>query len=368
MDIPFHMTRADIPAIARETGEGMETCARRLRYQFLRDVKARIGADYIALAHHMDDQTETVLMHLFRGTGPEGVTGMKALSGDLFRPLLSIRKEKLVEYVRSHGIKWREDSTNLEADTPRNALRLNAIPEIEKSYPQAVSAVARFARSAAVENEFMARLSEEFSRKNLVEGPFGKLLKLPEGSEAAIVRRVIRRICGPELDFEKLSELAALCEKNSGKTDVFAGMFAERGRMGLYFLPKTPVQIPEKKLCLNGITEIDGFCQIEAKSVPPVPVKDNPLRQVLRKNALEGAVVRTRRNGDRIRPLGSGEKLLSDYFTDRKIDRPLRDFVPLIAKDNNILWAAGIGISEDACIQSSMDACISLTIEHKFSL
>lgn len=368
LGIPLHLEKTDIPAIAKETGEGLETCARRVRYQFLRRTKEDIGADLIALAHHMDDQAETVLMHLFRGTGPEGITGMKTLSGDLFRPLIGIRKQQLISYVSGLGYAWREDGTNRIADTPRNALRLNVIPEIEKSYAGAVNAVARFARASAIENEFLARLTDNYIGSNLVQGPFGTLLKLSEDREDAIVRRAIRRICGPDLDHEKLVELAALCESSRGKTDISSKIFAERGRLGLYFLPKTQVQISETPLCINGITEIPGFCIIEAKSAPPVPVKDDPLHQVLRKITLEGAVVRTRRDGDRIRPLGSGEKLLSDYFTDKKIDRPLRDFIPLIAKGENILWAAGVGISGNACIQSPADECISLTIKHKFSL
>ena len=79
-----------------------------------------------------------------------------------------------------------------------------------------------------------------------------------------------------------------------------------------------------------------------------IPVTDNPFRQVLDADALCGAVIRTRRDGDRFRPLGSGEKLLSDYLTDRKIDRPLRDFIPLVAVGNRILWVAGFSISEEA--------------------
>lgn len=366
LDIPFYTVKADVPSIAQETGEGLETAARRVRYDWLRGLRREIGADYIALAHHMDDQAETVLMHLFRGAGPEGAVGMRIFSGDLFRPLLNVRKQALMDYLSSKGIAWQEDFTNRIADNPRNRLRLNVIPEIEQSYPQAVSAIARFAQSAAIEGDLIARMAEDYAEKNLIIGPYGKLMKLPDGWENAVVRRVIRRICGADLDFEKLSELMALCEDIRGKTDISAEMCAERGRSGLYFLPKVPFQVHEAKLILDGITEIDRFCRIEAKPAPPIPVKNDPWRQVLRLEALEGAVVRTRQDGDRIRPLGSGEKLLSDYFTDKKIDRPVRDYVPLIAVEKNILWAAGIGISEDARILSDRDACVSLTCKKIF--
>ena len=89
-----------------------------------------------------------------------------------------------------------------------------------------------------------------------------------------------------------------------------------------------------------------------------MPVRDDPFRQVLKRSALAGAVVRTRRAGDRIRPLGCGEKLLSDYFTDRKVDRPLRDGIPLIAAGRRILWVCGHGIAQEAAVSEGDDALL----------
>ena len=360
MDLPLQTVRVDVPAIARAFREGIETCARRVRYEWLRKVKEAVRADHIALAHHMDDQAETVLMHLFRGAGPEGASGMRVFSGDLFRPLTGVRKQALVEYLSERNISWREDATNAVGDNPRNDIRLNVIPAIEKSYPQAVSAIARFARAQAEESDLVARLSEVYARENVETGPYGTLIRLAESFEPAILKRIVRRICGPGLESAKLEEVMALCQNQRGKTDISSDMFAERGRSGLYFLPKCPAKTPQAKLSLDGTTLFGDFCRIEAEDAPPVPVRDDPMRQVLNKDTLRGAVVRTREDGDRIRPLGSGEKLLSDYFTDKKIDRPLRDHIPLVAVGKNILWAAGVGISGDACIRSASDPCVML--------
>lgn len=358
--IPLMEIRVDIPNEPRQTGEGLESVARRVRYDWLEKMRKHVGADYIALAHHRDDQAETVLMHLFRGTGPEGIVGMRPLSGKLFRPLLDVSKAQLIQYLVDRNLTWREDATNYVADNPRNHLRLNVIPEIEQSYPQVRGAIARFAQSAAIESDYLARVTDDFLQKNKMDGPYGQCLQLPENWEEAIVRRALRRMLGPAMENEKLTALVNLCRKDRGKMDVFGGILAERGRCGLYLLPKTPVSIPETPLYLNGDTQLDGFCRIQVQSSPPVPIRDDPYCQVLLKSALQGAVVRTRRPGDRIRPLGCGEKLLSDYFTDKKIDRPLRDFVPLVAMGQNILWAVGIGISADAAIQGNQDECVLL--------
>ena len=138
--VPFLCERADVPA-ARLPGEGLEAAARRLRYAFLRRAKEAAGASCIATAHHAGDQAETVLMHLLRGAGPTGAAGMREREGDLWRPLLRVKKQDLVSYLRERGQSWREDATNAIADTPRNALRLDILPRLEAIYPGAALAL-----------------------------------------------------------------------------------------------------------------------------------------------------------------------------------------------------------------------------------
>lgn len=358
--IPYFQIRVDIPAAAQSCGKGLETVARKIRYEWLRKIRFETASDYIALAHHLDDQAETILMHLLRGAGPEGVCGMKKVSDDLWRPLLDFRKSELMNYLHSKGISWREDATNQIADTPRNVLRLNVIPELEKSYPQAVRAIARYGESAAIEDELFSRLTASFLDKNLKNEVCGKLLQLPNHCEPAILRRAIRKICGTTLSNERLNAIVSLCQKARGKEDISVDLFAERGRCGIYFLPKQPSIIPPENLSLCGTTHLKNICVIKADTCAPQPIQDNPMKQVLLRSALEGAVLRTRMEGDRIRPLGCGEKLLSDYFIDKKIDRPLRDYTPLLARGKNILWVVGMSISEDARIRSESDEAVLL--------
>lgn len=344
LNVPFYMETIDVPA-ARKTGEGLETAARRLRYDALRRMKSDSGCELIALAHHLDDQAETVLMHLLRGCGPEGAGGMEVLSGDLYRPLLNTPKTALEDYLRGKGIAWRVDGTNFDAFTPRNALRLHGLPALEESYPRAAEAIARHAEAMRCENRFMERMTEAFLASRLEHGPYGCRIVNPQDADEAILRRAVRRICGPDLSHERLT---ALCAMSRGRTEISGTLFAERTPGALYFLPKQvelpePVPLPEE-----GMVRFGNLGTLTARSSQAVPVRNNPNRQVLDSDALKGAVLRTRRDGDRIRPLGSGDRLLSDYLTDRKVDRPLRDFIPLAAVGSRILWAPGLGISEDA--------------------
>ena len=360
LGVPLRIAHVDVPALARETGEGIETAARRARYEALRKIRREAGAEWIALAHHMDDQAETVLMHLLRGSGPDGAGGMDERSGDLYRPLLSTPRRALEQFLRERGVAWRTDRTNLSPDTPRNALRLHGLPALEESYPAAARALSRYAEAARCENRFMQRLTDAFLRDHLDEGPYGRRIRRPEEADEAILRRAIRAVCPQPLAHDRLVELVALCAKARGRIALTGGAMAERTPRAIYFLPAgagLPVPVP---LAEAGEIRFGEIGTLHVRLCAAAPVRDAPFRQVLRRDALAGAVVRTRRDGDRIRPLGTGDRLLSDVLTDRRVDRPLRDFVPLIAKGGRVLWAAGVCIAEEAALRSESDAALEL--------
>lgn len=368
LDIPFYTRRVDVPALAAVSGEGLETVARRVRHAWLEQLRAELGLDCVALAHHMDDQAETVLMHLCRGAGPEGVGGMARVSGHLVRPLLGLRKRQLIDYLNRRGITWREDATNAVADNPRNALRLYAIPALEGCYPRFVEALCRYAQSARIESDYVAGEAASWLHERLSEGPFGQYLSLRPPAPPALVRRAIRALCGENLNCDRLNAVAALADAARGACRVRGDLTVERGHHGLYFLRGTPPAIPEAPLLTDGTTRLPGLCEIEAAPCAPVPVRDDVMRQALDEGALSGAVLRTRRPGDRLRPLGCGDRLLSDYLTDRKVDRPLRDCVPLVARGDRVLWACGLGIAEDAKLTDGTRRGILLTCRLKFEI
>lgn len=341
MGVTFIPGRADVPEIARRTGEGLETCARRLRHRFLDETARILGAELIALAHHLDDQAETVLMHLLRGSGPDGAAGMQRVSGKLYRPLLSVRKADIMEFLRAEGIPWREDSSNAVADNPRNRLRLEAIPALERAYPAGMRAIARFAENMAIENDYVSRMTDAFMDARVEALPHGWRIDISGECEEVLLRRAIRRLCGPDLTCAKLGELMEF----PSACDVVNGLRAAVCAGSMYITRRFDAPAPQL-LRLDGVTELAGICRISCKGAAPVPEKTLKSTQVLSKGALEGAVLRTRTEGDSISPLGMrGTKSLSDYMTDLRIDRPLRDVVPVVAKGHDVLWVVGFGIS-----------------------
>ena len=364
-NIDYFFERADVPAEAGRRGEGIETVAREMRYDFLRRAKHSAQADYVVLAHHMDDQAETVLMHLLRGAGVAGIAGMRTLSGDLFRPLLNVRKRELVEYLAGKSIPWREDATNSDACTPRNALRLKGIPALERAYPAAVSAIARHASLSLTEDDCMQTLAAGWLEKNLERGAFGLFLRLDDLPHEAIFRRAVRTAVSHlarELpDHAKTDELWRIARSERGATQLSGDLRAEKTPSGLYILPGYEAPEPVR-LNPEGETVLPEICRILAEPWQGECIRRNGPVQTLSRRALEGAMLRTRRDGDRIRPFGmQGEKLLSDYLTDRKIDRPRRDVLPLIACGERVLWVCGVGISQDAALREGDDG-IRLTL------
>ena len=358
LDIPFFSEAMDLAAEAAQARVGVETLARMRRHAWLEARRREARCDCVALAHHMDDQAETVLMHLARGAGVDGLGGMRALSGVLYRPLLGWRKSELEDFLRERDVPWREDATNRVADNPRNALRLNVVPQIEAWYPGFVRAAARLAETAQIEGDFLDALTGEYLRKGGAGGAFCAWLELDAPIPRALLRRAIRARCPEALAFEQVDALEALCGQSRGKLDIGADTYAERVGHRLYFVPKRLPTIAPQALSPEGETRLFPLGRVAVTKWDGGPVRDDPLRQALRREALKGAVLRTRQAGDRIRPLGGGDKLLSDYFIDKKVDRPLRDATPLVAAGHRVLWAVGLGIAQEAALAPGDEAVL----------
>lgn len=332
---------ASVPEEAKKTGEGIETCARRLRHEFLNRARIQSGADVIATAHHKGDQAETVLMHILRGGGLTGAKGMREKDGAYVRPLLNHSKDELIQYLLSIGETWREDKTNFLTDNPRNFLRLEVINKVKTAYPGAEDALCRFSEIAQDEDDYM-RSQAQKAFEAIAENTLGVwTLNNPDKYPVALIRRVIKMIA-PDFGFDEI-EKARTC---LSRASLSGGWQAIRRDIGLYLIP--PLESPgEVPLSLSGKTVLSGICEIAptdeeiSKSAFTAIERVNP-------EPLSGAVVRTRRDGDFMRPLGMGgrKKLLSDIMTDRKIPLPLRNRLPVVAKGSEVLWIITGDISE----------------------
>ena len=205
--IKFIGGRGDVKTFAGEKKISVETGARILRYEFLRDARIKLNCDAIALAHHADDQAETILMRLLRGATSSGLSAMKLRTqseyGLLIRPLLKFRKVDAEKFCRAKNLSPRTDATNFELDATRNRIRLELIPALEKFNPALVETLCRFGDVAAEESDFIAAQTEKIfpavvRENSIVRADF---LNLHPALQRAVIKKFVAQVTGSAKDF-----------------------------------------------------------------------------------------------------------------------------------------------------------------------
>lgn len=317
-----------------------ENAARRARYAAFEQAMPADQAAVLALAHHMDDQAETVLMHLIYGSGMAGLSGMRELSGAFWRPLLTVRRSQIRDALTALHQPWREDESNQDTAYTRNHLRARALPALEQANASAVPAICRAADILRQEDALLNHLAQD-----ALSGACGRgahrfiLLKALTDREPATQRRMLRVYAaeaGLTLDYEQTERLRALLELPEGSCANLPGAWrALRTRTRLHLLPPKA-----------------DDCALDANALRMLPYAgkrgDGRLTQAVPEAVLaRGLALRTRQTGDFIRPFGMrGAKKLKDYLIDRQIDLPFRDDWPLVCQGSEVLWVIGVGASE----------------------
>lgn len=330
--------------------KGIESWARQARYAFLAETARAFGAKAIATAHHADDQAETVLANIIRGTGGRGLGGMRPVSPvlgapnlTLIRPLLETARAELVAYCRAEGVAWQDDATNADTRYRRNWLRHEVMPLLRGANPNVTAALARLASVSAEQDDYLQKTIEQHFRDHATvsEGRVWLPRSAYAGWHPALQKRALIHAqalvdAESEPDFERLQAAAALAQTPEGGVIEFGG----------------------------GVTaEIDGGWLSIAKSgaawSPPykghwiddphrmVSIRVLPSFQKARPSALmnisvphDSAInVRCRRDGDRVHPrtlMGRSQKL-KEWLINRKVPRLLRDHLPVIEAAGQII-------------------------------
>lgn len=319
-----------------------EDWARQARYGFFRQAIEQTGAQAIALAHHRDDQAETLLLHLLRGSGLTGLTGMAedghVLGVRVIRPLLHLSRQELRQVLREADLPWREDDSNQDETYLRNAVRHQLLPLMEQLAPGAAVRLAATAEVLMQDEITLHAAAKTFLQKHT--GPYlpvEELATLPLGMRRRVLRMWWDAAMPHEqtqrgLDRPQTEALAALVEAPAGSQCNLPGdRHAYRGWThihllgGAYALPQVTAQV----------TDGADACG------------DGKQSQALPRNVLMACEVRTRQTSDWIRPFGQkGSQSLQDYFINRRVDAPFRDHVPLLCRGREVLLAAGVGAGD----------------------
>ncbi|MEN3005806.1 tRNA lysidine(34) synthetase TilS [Dehalobacterium formicoaceticum] len=358
MGFPCRVARVDVPRYLQETGLSPEEGARILRYQFLHRAAQETQADGIVTAHHGDDQAETVLLHLLRGTGPEGLAAMSPREGALIRPMLGIAKEEILAYCREQGIAYCLDPTNQEEIYTRNRIRLGLIPRLKQFNPRIIPSLVKTADILREENDLLQELTRSAGEKIKVllgPGERGMDFDQMKSFHPAIQRRLIRQMmddfAGSQgaLTFDHTEALLSLAP---GQELFLPGpIYAYREGSTLIFSPEkrkapaAPVLAPVE-LTAPGTTYLPRLARAVTVSLiswPETGLTPDRETQVFSSDILqETLTIRNRRGGDYFYPRGMrGKKKIKDFFIDEKIPQSQRATVPLLLAGDQIVWVAG---------------------------
>lgn len=342
--VPLLVYRADPP---EHPGEDW---ARRVRYGFFREAAEKTGMRVIALAHHRDDQAETLLLHLLRGSGLTGLTAMAqetdAEGLRILRPVIGYSREELRGYLRQRGQDWREDASNADSRYLRNALRGEIIPRLEALIPGASARLAQTARLLQDEEALLEGMTQAFLRpyRGKTHLPLPQLREQPEALRRRIVRAWWQQTAGNQKQMKErclsAAQTEALCTlidaRAGARCNLPGGWHGQTGWTHLHLL--SPCQT--EPLMEHKLTQSDLI------SIRPGDERtgDGRRTQAFPRSGLETLTVRTRRAGDWIRPFGSsGRQSLQDYLVNRHVDAPFRDQVPLVCRGSEVLLAGGVG-------------------------
>ncbi|HZW04049.1 MAG TPA: tRNA lysidine(34) synthetase TilS [Anaerolineaceae bacterium] len=399
LGFPFVYEAGDVGQFAREHSLSIEEAARTMRYRFLFRQARLAQAQAVATGHTADDQVETVLMHLLRGSGLAGLKGMTHrtvipewdASLPLVRPILDFWRADTERCCREAGITPIQDQTNAETTYFRNRLRHELVPLLETYNPAAKDHVARTAEILAGDHALLEDLTRQaLAAATRSRGPGHAGLSLPvlRAMPEALLRRVLRAVIAtlvPELrdlDFAAVERAAGFVHhpSGSGRIELIQAVSMQVERETLYVTAGESIREPdwvqmegedELRLNIPGQVEISPQWMVTAEElacrpaeIPPEQLHD-PLQAWLDAGSLDHPLqVRVRRPGDRFQPLGveTGTAKISDYFTNRKLPRPARDRWPLVVSAGRIAWVPGFAPAHWARVGPETSQVVRLTL------
>lgn len=354
---------ADVAAFALKNGLGIEDAARRLRYEFLESAADDLKCDLIATAHNCDDNAETVLYNLTRGSGTKGLCGIPPVRGRIIRPLLGVCRSEIETYLDENNVPFVTDSTNLTDDYTRNVLRHRVMPVLREINPAFSDAVLRTSEILRSDDRLLTDTAAEFAEKYYIDNslPVSRLKTLPE----PVITRVLHIICGSGLTAQQTEAVIRLLDSGGLKHCDIHGMRITKDRDRLYFgqssavFPDTVI-IPGKTVCFSdlGLTVKAG-----------VPAKEAEIFKSLNNFCFNyekicGTISLTaRREGDKIRLAGRGcTKSLKELYREKGMTQPERDVNPVIRDEKGVIAVYGFGIAE-RCAAKKGDTVLRITVE-----
>lgn len=367
--IPCTVGCGDVAAAARRTHRSIHEAARDLRHRFLADVARDAASSRIALGHTLDDRIETVLLNILRGTGIDGLEGMAHVNGERVRPLLDVSRADTGAYCKQFDLPFRSDPSNISVAYSRTRVREELLPSLASYYnPGVRDALRRLSDLASEDAAFLREeTAERFARAAVNIGAGRVVLSLPmlacesRAMQRRMVRAAIENVRGSLMDVDfattesVLTWISETAIQRRFQLTLPPGDTRIVGNGDRLIIERMPPRLSALPVCrqlaIPGVTRVDSWgLEIVAEYVLEADPITASGAVIVPQGSIQGnLVVRNRRAGDRIQPLGmAGTRKVQDILVDRKVPREERDRVPIVEDEASILWVAGHVLSERA--------------------
>lgn len=369
-NIPCYVETFDVRKMAKIKGISVEEAGRIARYDTFEKIRKNLGADKIAVAHHMDDNAETILFQLVRGSGLRGIGGMEQRRGVIIRPLLFLTRRQIEAWLEERKLSYVTDETNLSQEYTRNKIRLTVIPYLEAEISEgARKHIVSCGKLCLEADDYLVKEAEKWLNEygkidmtGAVEIRAEEFLPLHSALKKYVIRETIKRVTGKRKDLTHghVEALLHLFELSVGKQVCLPGkVYAIR----MY----DRVKIGEKKEALDGPEVKMGECHMIVTDFPykkNEKIPENIYTKWFDYDTIKHTVsLRSRQAGDRISVVKEGSKKLKDYMIDAKIPKEWRERVPLVADGNQILWVVGYRIGEEYKVTEQTRRILQITIQ-----
>ncbi len=347
LHIPCETLFADVAA-ERLTGESIEQAGRRIRYAFFEAVRTKHHLQYIATAHHADDNLETILLHLTRGSGLHGLCGIPPMNGYCIRPLLSVSRAEIEQFCAVQHIPFVVDSTNTDTAYSRNRIRNEVAPQLKELNPQVTEACTRMTASLREEDAFLETLTETYLAQAEDGDKYRRdvLADMPLVLQKRAVKRIAEEAGGDPEEKHVLALVDAV--KNGGAVSLPGNVRVVVNAAYVFIDTAEEMQeTPARPLSVGDTVEMGGvvytaYCISAEEFQKKQNVHKNVLKFCCDYDKIVGStVVRSRKAGDTFHPVGGVGKTLKKFFNEQAVLPHTRAGIPIVCDENGIVLIAG---------------------------
>jgi tRNA(Ile)-lysidine synthase len=360
LNIPFFSVRKNVKQYAHKKKISIEEAGRILRYSELSKLLKKISFDYVATAHNCDDNAETVLLNLIKGTGLKGISGIPLKRDNIIRPILVLPKHEILKYLDLKKIKFRIDSSNFQADLERNYIRNVLLPLIRnKLNPSAENAIFNSSQNFKSLYIYLLNSTNEVFKDIIIKDsalniPLNKLLQLNDDLLTFSLKEIVERNFFANLMFKDISSLKSLISKQTGRSiNLSSSLTAYKERDHLIIKKNKDSGLPENRNIMINIGEERTFgnftFSIKTAEVAAITPGKDKTREFISADNIMGSkfVIRNWQNGDKFFPLGmKGTKKISDFLNESKIESNKKKDQLLLLNGKKIVWVIGYRLDD----------------------